>query len=124
MRIVIVITLALAIVGLQAGHTSADEKCHYVFKTGQGLVDSCTGEKASNSNPRGGGPPILACHPSYVGVCLKPDAEDYDCDFGPQTTGNGPYYVKGPVRIVGEDVFRLDSLDPTKINGIGCEADD
>jgi hypothetical protein len=54
-----------------------------------------------------------ACHPSYRGACIPPDASDVDCYGG---TGNGPYYV-GRVVVVGPDVFRLDSDG----NGVGCE---
>ena len=54
------------------------------------------------------------CHPSYVGVCLKTDAGDYDCAGG---SGNGPNYVQGPFQVVGYDEFGLDSNG----DGIGCE---
>jgi endonuclease YncB( thermonuclease family) len=53
------------------------------------------------------------CHPSYVGECLDPNASDYDCAGG---SGNGPKYT-GPVRVVGPDVFRLDSDG----DGYACE---
>lgn len=53
------------------------------------------------------------CHKSYKGACLKPNAYDYDCAGG---SGDGPYYT-GKVRIVGPDVFRLD----TDGDGWGCE---
>lgn len=117
MRIVIAIMLALSIVGLQGGATSsAEDKCRYVFKTGEGLVDSCTGEKARNSNPRGGGPAIVTlppCHMSYT-LCLKYDVGDYDCADG---TGNGPNYVYWQLRVVGPDEFGLDD----DLDGLGCE---
>ena len=59
-------------------------------------------------------PPALAkCHPSYEGACLDPDASDYDCEGG---SGNGPRYT-GVVKLVGPDVFRLDSDG----DGYGCE---
>jgi hypothetical protein len=54
-----------------------------------------------------------ACHPSYEGVCLDPNAEDYDCIGG---SGDGPLYT-GQVRVVGPDVFELDHHN----DGIGCE---
>ena len=54
------------------------------------------------------------CHPSYTGECLRPGASDYDCAGG---SGNGPYYVYGTVRVVGPDVFGLDSDH----DGLGCE---
>lgn len=53
------------------------------------------------------------CHPSYSGVCLNPNASDYDCAGG---SGNGPYYT-GKVRVVGPDVFGLDRDG----DGWGCE---
>lgn len=54
------------------------------------------------------------CHPSYVGVCLKTDAGDYDCAGG---NGNGPNYVQDPFQVVGYDEFGLDSDG----DGIGCK---
>lgn len=55
------------------------------------------------------------CHSSYEGACLKPDASDYDCKGG---SGNGPYYVQGPIKVVGPDEYDLDSDN----DGIGCES--
>ena len=52
------------------------------------------------------------CHPSYS-PCLDASASDYDCAGG---SGNGPYYT-GRVRVIGPDVFRLD----TDGDGWGCE---
>jgi endonuclease YncB( thermonuclease family) len=54
--------------------------------------------------PVAASPPAADCHPSYVGACLDPYAEDYDCEGG---SGNGPLYT-GPVRVVGPDDFDLD----------------
>jgi hypothetical protein len=59
-------------------------------------------------------PAPAACHPSYSGACLLPDASDYDCVGG---VGNGPYYT-GQVRVTGPDVFELDADG----NGIGCDS--
>lgn len=53
------------------------------------------------------------CDPNYAGACV-PIASDVDCAGG---AGNGPAYVTGPVRVVGRDIYRLDSDN----NGIGCE---
>jgi len=52
------------------------------------------------------------CDPNYSG-CV-PIASDVDCLGG---TGNGPAYVKGPVRVTGKDIYQLDDDD----DGIGCE---
>ena len=56
------------------------------------------------------------CHPSYEGACLAVGQGDYDCAGG---SGNGPNYVRGPVFVVGPDVFDLDGNDN---DGVGCES--
>ncbi|WP_366914659.1 YHYH domain-containing protein [Roseovarius sp.] len=53
------------------------------------------------------------CHPSYRGACV-PIASDVDCAGG---SGNGPAYVRGPVQVVGRDVYGLDRDG----DGIACE---
>ncbi len=52
------------------------------------------------------------CDPNYSG-CV-PIASDVDCEGGP---GNGPKYVKGPIKVIGRDIYGLDSDH----NGIACE---
>lgn len=52
------------------------------------------------------------CDPNYSG-CV-PIASDVDCAGG---SGDGPAYVKGPVTVIGEDIYDLDRNG----NGIGCE---
>jgi hypothetical protein len=52
------------------------------------------------------------CDPNYS-PCV-PIASDVDCADGP---GDGPAYVRGPVRVIGKDIYRLDRDG----NGIGCE---
>lgn len=54
-----------------------------------------------------------SCDPNYTGACV-PIANDVDCAGG---RGDGPAYVRGPVRVVGTDIYRLD----TDGDGIGCE---
>jgi len=54
------------------------------------------------------------CDPNYKGRCLRPNVSDYDCASG---SGNGPYYVSGPFRVVGTDHYRLDADH----DGIACE---
>jgi endonuclease YncB( thermonuclease family) len=54
------------------------------------------------------------CHPSYQGACVPIGVSDVDCAGG---SGNGPYYVRGPVDVVGPDVYDLDRDG----DGIGCE---
>ena len=52
------------------------------------------------------------CDPNYS-PCV-PIASDVDCVGG---RGNGPAYVKGPVKVIGKDIYKLDGDH----DGIGCE---
>ena len=58
-------------------------------------------------------PESSGCDPNYSGGCV-PIASDVDCSGG---SGNGPEYVAGPVRVIGSDIYRLDSDG----DGVGCE---
>ena len=53
------------------------------------------------------------CDPNYTGACV-PIASDVDCAGG---SGNGPAYVRGPVKVVGKDIYGLDRDK----DGIGCD---
>jgi chemotaxis protein histidine kinase CheA len=53
------------------------------------------------------------CDPNYAGACV-PIASDVDCAGG---SGNGPAYVRGPVTVIGSDIYGLDSNH----DGVGCE---
>jgi hypothetical protein len=65
------------------------------------------------------GPPAPApsptCDSSYKGACLKPNVSDYDCGGG---SGDGPYYVQGPITVVGDDHYDLDRDG----DGVACES--
>jgi hypothetical protein len=63
-----------------------------------------TGQQAGKTSPQ--------CDPNYSG-CV-PIASDVDCAGG---GGNGPAYVKGPVTVIGRDIYGLDRDG----DGIGCE---
>lgn len=52
------------------------------------------------------------CTPGYD-PCIPP-GPDVDCAGG---SGNGPRYVKGPIRVTGSDPYGLDRDG----DGIGCE---
>ncbi|GAA2869753.1 hypothetical protein GCM10010472_28870 [Pseudonocardia halophobica] len=52
------------------------------------------------------------CDPNYSG-CVPVDS-DVDCEGG---SGNGPSYVRGPVRVTGSDIYGLDADK----DGTGCE---
>lgn len=53
------------------------------------------------------------CDPNYSGACV-PIASDVDCAGG---SGNGPAYVRGPVKVIGTDIYDLDRDG----DGWGCE---
>jgi len=53
------------------------------------------------------------CDPNYSGACV-PIASDVDCAGG---SGNGPAYVRGPVNVIGSDIYDLDRDG----DGVGCE---
>jgi hypothetical protein len=53
------------------------------------------------------------CDPNYSGRCV-PIASDVDCAGG---SGNGPAYVRGPVYVIGSDIYDLDRNN----DGVGCE---
>lgn len=57
--------------------------------------------------------PAASCDPNYSGACV-PIASDVDCEGG---SGDGPAYVRGPVKVIGRDIYKLDHDK----NGIGCE---
>jgi resuscitation-promoting factor RpfB len=52
------------------------------------------------------------CDPNYSG-CV-PIASDVDCAGG---SGDGPAYVKGPIQVIGTDIYDLDRDG----DGIACE---
>lgn len=54
------------------------------------------------------------CDSSYPDVCIPRGAADYDCAGG---SGNGPNYIRGPLRVLPPDPHRLDSDG----DGVGCE---
>jgi len=56
--------------------------------------------------------PAEQCDPNYE-PCVPIDS-DVDCAGG---RGNGPSYVRGPVRVVGSDIYELDRDG----DGIGCD---
>lgn len=57
-------------------------------------------------------PPASSCDPNYTG-CV-PIASDVDCAGG---SGNGPAYVRGPVKVVGRDIYDLDRDG----DGVACQ---
>jgi uncharacterized protein YabE (DUF348 family) len=82
-------------------------------ETGRTLLSRVVSRKPVTQVTVVGTKPAARCDPNYAGACV-PIASDVDCAGG---SGNGPAYVQGPVRVVGSDIYRLDSDG----NGIGCE---
>src|SRR6266542_3365311 len=58
--------------------------------------------------------PARNCDPAYPDACLHDGIGDYDCAGG---SGNGPNYVRGPIRVRPPDPFDLDRNG----DGVGCE---
>ncbi len=64
-------------------------------------------------------PPVVApqvsgdCDPNYAGACV-PIASDVDCEGG---SGDGPSYVRGPVQVIGKDIYKLDRDS----DGVACD---
>jgi resuscitation-promoting factor RpfB len=74
------------------------------------FVQACSSGTANSHNLNKTETPL--CDQNYSG-CV-PVASDVDCAGG---RGDGPEYVKGPVKVIGKDIYRLDRDG----NGIGCE---
>jgi len=56
--------------------------------------------------------PAPSCDPNYTG-CV-PIASDVDCAGG---SGDGPAYVRGPIQVIGRDIYGLDRDH----DGVACE---
>ena len=84
------------------------------------IVPACSANRPTSSNAAASRnlnatripAPPQECDPNYSG-CV-PIASDVDCAGG---KGNGPAYVKGPVKVIGKDIYGLDK----DRDGIGCE---
>lgn len=86
--------------------------------------DAAAAKAAADAAARAAAPPAPApapqpvpgtnpgCDPNYSG-CV-PIASDVDCAGG---SGNGPAYVRGPVQVIGRDIYGLDADH----DGVGCE---
>lgn len=84
------------------------------------LAATALGAGGATASAGGDGPAASVakrrhCDKNYSGRCLRPNVSDYDCAGG---SGNGPYYVRGPVYVVGSDHYGLDSDG----DGVGCES--
>ncbi|HEX6459116.1 MAG TPA: hypothetical protein VF032_09390 [Thermoleophilaceae bacterium] len=85
--------------------TAAGSGCQGYANGGSGGLPRTSSGSSSNGSTH--------CDPNYAGRCLDPNAYDYDCAGG---SGDGPKYVQGPVRVVGNDHYHLDANG----DGIAC----
>ncbi len=97
-------------------HTGAGARCQGYAGASSGSGGSVSSHHPSPST--GGGSPGSSapsgkCDPNYAGACLDPNAPDYDCAGG---SGDGPKYVQGPIRVVGDDHYHLDANG----DGVAC----
>ena len=76
-------------------------------------ADKLAADQAAAAKPAPAPAVQSGCDPNYAGACV-PIASDVDCAGG---KGNGPAYVRGPVTVVGSDIYGLDNDH----DGIGCE---
>ena len=74
--------------------------------------NSSASRTSADDNSRENAPNGQECDSNYSG-CV-PIASDVDSAGGP---GNGPEYVKGPIKVIGKDIYGLDR----DRNGIACE---
>jgi uncharacterized protein YabE (DUF348 family) len=82
-------------------------------ETARKLVGSAMSKAPVTQVVRIGTKESRQCDPNYSGACV-PVASDVDCAGG---SGDGPAYVSGPVRVIGEDIYRLDRDG----DGIACD---
>ncbi|MTK01260.1 G5 domain-containing protein [Micromonospora sp. CP22] len=81
-------------------------------QTSKKLVSSVVAKKAVTEVVAEGTKAAAQCDPNYS-PCV-PIASDVDCAGG---SGNGPAYVTGPVKVIGEDIYDLDRDN----DGWGCD---
>ena len=83
-------------------------------KLGDRFIYTFIQRAKTKNKPKARAKPRAACDKNYSGACLKPNVSDYDCAGG---KGDGPSYVQGPITVVGDDHYGLDSND----DGTACE---
>jgi hypothetical protein len=106
LRVVLSAALALGAPAIALSHSGGlnSSGCHAGSKP---YHCHRTQAPSRNKTPRSSG-----CNSNYSG-CV-PNASDVDCAGG---RGNGPEYVRGPIRVIGNDIYGLDRDG----DGIACE---
>ncbi|MDP9934740.1 chemotaxis protein histidine kinase CheA [Paenarthrobacter nicotinovorans] len=98
-----------------ADKAAADQAAAAKAAADKAAAEQAAANAAANAAPKA--PPAAAapsgCDPNYAGACVPIDS-DVDCAGG---KGNGPSYVRGPVTVIGSDIYGLDNDH----DGIGCE---
>lgn len=93
--------------------SAADDEADSSSDTSPDGAASTGSDRAAPGADCGTDTSAVGLQPDYSG-CVPNDPVDVDCAGG---SGNGPSYVRGPVQVIGSDVYRLD----TDHDGIGCE---
>lgn len=83
-----------------------------ITRGGHDVSTSIAPDPSYMGSPSGINRSRRGCDPNYSG-CV-PIARDVDCAGG---GGDGPEYVKGPIRVIGRDIYQLDGDG----DGIACE---
>jgi hypothetical protein len=105
--------IVLALVVLVAAITCSRPRDRSTTTTPRGSAGANADAGPTPANTDGNGyEPAQQCDPNYSG-CV-PIASDVDCAGG---KGNGPAYVRGPIRVIGRDIYGLDRDG----DGIACE---
>ena len=105
-----------------ADKAAADKAAADAAAAARQAADAKAAQAAAAAAAKAAAPPAPAapavpgtnpgCDPNYSG-CV-PIASDVDCAGG---SGNGPAYVRGPVQVIGRDIYGLDADH----DGVGCE---
>ncbi|MFF1883769.1 hypothetical protein ACFVVC_20100 [Pseudarthrobacter sp. NPDC058196] len=95
-----------------AAQQAADAKAAQQAAAAQAAAAAATAAKAPAPQAPAAPGTNPGCDPNYSG-CV-PIASDVDCAGG---SGNGPAYVRGPVQVIGRDIYGLDADH----DGVGCE---
>ena len=103
---------ALFLLAFVIAQTGCSQNRNERSKSQNRTARNANASQSQNIKRRESSSPSSECDPNYSG-CV-PIASDVDCAGG---SGNGPAYVKGPVRVIGQDIYRLDR----DRDGIGCE---
>ena len=98
-----------------ADKAAADKLAADQAAAAKAAADLAAADQAAAAAAKPAPAPLVqsGCDPNYAGACV-PVASDVDCAGG---KGNGPAYVRGPVTVVGSDIYGLDNDH----DGIGCE---